>query len=258
MRIATFNANSIRARLDIVLDWLDEKKPDVPGDAADPVKKPPSEDVPAYDDIDAAIAGVNSLILQGKLALAARAADAAIEKFGDDDKWRDLASLASKARDVLNDRKLKESFDIDLARIKELATQGELNAALEKASRVAAHDTLVIIISDFEGADDRTLELTTRMAEHNDLLGLHLYDPIRATPHQAGAVSLTDGQLQISADFNDVRFREKIAADYKQESEELTRTLRKLSAPLLPINTQGDVADQIRKLLGYVPMTGSL
>jgi uncharacterized protein (DUF58 family) len=128
-----------------------------------------------------------------------------------------------------------------------------LNAALEKASRMAAHDTLVIIISDFEGADDRTLELTTRMAEHNDLLGLHLYDLLRAAPRQAGAISLTDGQRQISADFNDARFRKKIATDYQQESAELVHTLRKLSAPLLPISTQGEVADQIRKLLGNAP-----
>ena len=132
-----------------------------------------------------------------------------------------------------------------------------LNAALEKASRVVSHDTLIVIISDFDGADDQTLELITRMAEHNDLLGLHLFDPSRSAPRPAGALSLTDGQLQISADFNDARFRDKIAADYKQESEELTRTLRKLSAPLLPISTEGDVADQVRKLLGYVPMTGS-
>ena len=128
-----------------------------------------------------------------------------------------------------------------------------LNAALEKASRVVSHDTLVVIISDFEGTDDRTLELTTRMAEHNDLLGLHLYDPLRAVPRPAGAVSLTDGHLQISADFNDTRFREKIAADYDQESKKLILRLRKLSAPLLPISTQGEMIDQIRTLLGYVP-----
>ena len=29
MKIATFNANSVRARLDIIVDWLRENQPDV-------------------------------------------------------------------------------------------------------------------------------------------------------------------------------------------------------------------------------------
>lgn len=130
---------------------------------------------------------------------------------------------------------------------------GQLNQALEKATRLASHDALIVMITDFEGADDRTLELTTRLSEHNDLLGIHVFDPQRANPNQAGRISLTNGKEQIEADFNNNAFRKKIAADYQQENEELTRTLRKLSAPLIPISTVGDVADQIRHVLGNAP-----
>lgn len=31
MKISTFNANSIRSRLPIIIDWIEENKPDVLG-----------------------------------------------------------------------------------------------------------------------------------------------------------------------------------------------------------------------------------
>ena len=129
----------------------------------------------------------------------------------------------------------------------------QLNAALEQAVRATTHDALIVIISDFEGADKQTQKLTTRLAEHNDLLGIHVVDPSRLNPQQAGRISLTNGKEQIEADFGDAAFRQKIAADYQQENAERIRMLRKLSAPLLSISTVGDVAEQLRKLLGYVP-----
>jgi len=141
-----------------------------------------------------------------------------------------------------------------------LAPEGvssQLNAALEQAVRITTHDTLIVIISDFEGADEHTQTLTTRLAEHNDLLGIHVVDPSRLDPQQAGRISLTNGLEQIEADFGDAAFRQKIKTDYQQENDGRIRMLRTLSAPLLTISTEGDVAEQLRKLLGYVPK-GSL
>jgi hypothetical protein len=41
-----------------------------------------------------------------------------------------------------------------------------------------------------------------------------------------------------------------IAGDYRDEREGLNRYLRRLSAPMLMISNQGDVVDQVRRLLG--------
>jgi hypothetical protein len=41
-----------------------------------------------------------------------------------------------------------------------------------------------------------------------------------------------------------------IADDYRDEREGLNRYLRRLSAPMLMISNQGDVVDQVRRLLG--------
>jgi hypothetical protein len=44
--------------------------------------------------------------------------------------------------------------------------------------------------------------------------------------------------------------REAVASDYRTEQENMSRFLRRLSAPLLMISNQGDVVAQVRKLLG--------
>lgn len=126
---------------------------------------------------------------------------------------------------------------------------GMLNRALETALQLIAHDTLVVVISDFFGADEETERLTSRMSEHNDVLALLVHDPIRLQP-PARALTVSDGSLQMEIDFADKRVREQIVDDYGNEQDRITHFLRKLAAPLLMISNEGDVVDQVRRLLG--------
>ncbi len=127
--------------------------------------------------------------------------------------------------------------------------EGMLNLAIEKATRLCPHDSLVIIISDFSGANKRTEELTVRLAAHNDVLGLLVHDPLRLRP--AGKrIHVTDGSRQIELDLSDAQTSGALANDYQQEQEQIAYSLRKLSAPLLMISNEGDVVQQVRRLLG--------
>lgn len=127
--------------------------------------------------------------------------------------------------------------------------EGMLNQALEKALRLCPHDTLVIIISDFSGADTLTEELTARLAAHNDVLGLLVHDPLRLKP-TGKRMHVSDGIRQIELDLSDNRTSETLAQDYLQEQQDIAYRLRRLSAPLLMISNEGDVVQQVRRLLG--------
>jgi uncharacterized protein (DUF58 family) len=129
------------------------------------------------------------------------------------------------------------------------SSQAMLNEALEKALRLSPHDVLVVIISDFDGADERTEALTTRLAAHNDVLGLLVYDPMRQAPPQE-RITTSDGARQMEVDFADRDTRQRLVDDYQEEQQAIAHFLRKLSAPLLMISNQGDVTDQVRHLLG--------
>jgi uncharacterized protein (DUF58 family) len=124
-----------------------------------------------------------------------------------------------------------------------------LNQALESALQLISHDTLVVMISDFFGVDEQTERLTARMAEHNDVLALLVHDPIRLEPAVQN-LTVSDGSRQMEIDFADKRVREKISQDYGDEQERIVHFLRKLAAPLLMISNEGDVVDQVRRLLG--------
>jgi len=129
-----------------------------------------------------------------------------------------------------------------------------LNNALEKAKQLVPHDGLIVVISDFFGADEDSEKLIAGIASHNDILGIMVHDPIRLKPPK-DSVTLSDGSLQMEVDLTDKRMRERLVDDYNKEREHITHFLRKLSAPLLMVSNQGDIVDQIRRLLG-VPMGG--
>ena len=127
-----------------------------------------------------------------------------------------------------------------------------LNRALERALRLAPHDLLVVIVSDFFGVDARTERLTARIAAHNDILGVLVHDPMRVEP-AAELLRVGDGSRQAEIDLRDARLRERLVADYRDEQRRITRFLRRLSAPLLMVSNEGDVIEQVRRLLGVPP-----
>ena len=87
------------------------------------------------------------------------------------------------------------------------------------------------------------------MAEHNDVLALLVHDPIRLQPAEQ-RVTVSDGSLQMEIDFADKRVREKLAENYYEEQQYITHFLNKLAAPLLMVSNEGDVVNQVRRLLG--------
>ena len=77
------------------------------------------------------------------------------------------------------------------------ASPSMLNNALQQAQRRALHDAVVIIISDFDGADDETHKMVGAMARHNDVVALLVHDPLQSDLPASASMTVTDGELQI-------------------------------------------------------------
>ncbi|MGB5161134.1 MAG: DUF58 domain-containing protein [Thermoanaerobaculia bacterium] len=125
-----------------------------------------------------------------------------------------------------------------------------LNKVLERVVRTAHHDYLVTVISDFHGADDETRRLLTRLAEHNDVLAAHLYDPSKVKPLEGGHLVLTDGQLQVEIDTSKGKLTRDLADYFSADLQETKDILAKVGIPVLLIDTVGDPVEQIRAILG--------
>ena len=79
------------------------------------------------------------------------------------------------------------------------ASPSMLNKALQQAQRRALHDAAVIIISDFDGADDETHKMVGAMARHNDVVALLVHDPLQSDLPASASMTVTDGELADSS-----------------------------------------------------------
>lgn len=130
------------------------------------------------------------------------------------------------------------------------ANPAMLNQVLDKTLRIAKHDYLICIISDFYGMDENTKRLIKLMGQHNDVLAALIYDPLAAKPPQAGRFVVSDGELQVEVDTSTGKKRSDIANIFNERLRSLKDELTKLGIPVLPIQTEDPVELQVRRLLG--------
>lgn len=132
-----------------------------------------------------------------------------------------------------------------------VAEPGLLNEALRRAARLATHDWLICLITDAFGADETTVELVTRMTSHNDVLTIFIHDPLEASLPDVGNVVMADAASQIEVDTSAHALRTRFAADFITRRDRIATFSRDRAIPILPISTEHDVVDQLRKLLGH-------
>jgi len=125
-----------------------------------------------------------------------------------------------------------------------------LNEALTRVGRLATHDYLVYVVTDFAGANDDTRELMTRLAWHNDVLACFVYDPFESSLPEAGSVVFSGQEGQIEIDTFDARLRERYAGTFEERISKLRDTLLKRAVPVIPIDAAVPVPDQIRRHIG--------
>lgn len=125
-----------------------------------------------------------------------------------------------------------------------------LDRVLEAAGRIAKHDQLVCLIGDGAGMTGHTVAQVTRLARHNDLLFAFIHDPLEAELPPAGRLVMAADGLQLEVDSGDRKLAQAFATDFHEREHLLRRLSRERSMPFLPISTEGEVAPQIRALLG--------
>jgi uncharacterized protein (DUF58 family) len=125
-----------------------------------------------------------------------------------------------------------------------------LNETLKLAASMATHDNLIVLISDLNGADDTTTQIMTRLAEHNDVLVVFVYDPLETELPDAGRLVISDGELQLQFDSSEPDLRDAFQADFAVRLQQARDLLLKRQIPVLTISTDRLAIDQVREQLG--------
>ncbi len=128
-----------------------------------------------------------------------------------------------------------------------------LGRAIEAVDRSMAHDSLLVLISDFDGAEASVRERVARLSRHNDVVLALVHDPLaRALPH-TGSLAVGDGRLQFNLDLGDRRVRERLEEHARARIQRLLDWQAETGAAVLPVSTGEDTATQLRRLMGVRP-----
>ena len=158
--------------------------------------------------------------------------------------------------DGLHDTRPKRSQHAVLNMIGDLVTEGlptgdgpvkrSLGDLLEQLERIARPGTRIFLISDFHDLFEADhLAPLKRLARKTQIVAVAIGDTLEANLPSAGFYAVTDGVTHSQLDTSVAGAREAYEADYQRHIANLTKRLRELRIPLLPIQTHQEPLKQL-------------
>ncbi len=125
-----------------------------------------------------------------------------------------------------------------------------LNDVLRPVARLARHDHLVVILSDFAGANETTRKRLSTIAAHNDVLLMLVHDPLAEQGLAQGEPTvLGDGHLQAEIDLSHSATLQAVGGFTRQRLQTIRNWQREINLSVLPLNAAHSTLPQIRQLL---------
>lgn len=132
--------------------------------------------------------------------------------------------------------------------------QGELNKVLGSIVRLAHHDHLIIVLSDFDGIDETTHRRLSGIASHNDLVLMLVYDPAAVELPAGERVVVGDHTMQAEIDLGSDDIREALSGFSNQRLQRIENWQTKINLSVLQLSAGEETLPQIRRLLGQATM----
>ena len=124
------------------------------------------------------------------------------------------------------------------------------NAPLGRRLGAMLYDSLLVIVSDFDGWNDHALASVKRIAQHNDLVAGLVFDPLEQDISPASNMVVSDGRYQLQLQPEKEELGERFEESFRSNLSQLQAELRRHGMPVLPINTVEPVFEQLRRQLG--------
>jgi uncharacterized protein (DUF58 family) len=128
-----------------------------------------------------------------------------------------------------------------------------LNRALLQAAGILTHDWLLLVISDFDGADDDTLRILSGIVRGNDVVMALVHDPSAHELPESGRIVAGDGRMQVELDLADARVRRSLDAVGGARLKGLLAWQQRLEAAILPVSAGEETGPQLLRLFGAAP-----
>ncbi len=122
--------------------------------------------------------------------------------------------------------------------------------ALLAATRLATHDALVIVISDFRDLSERAEELVERLRRHNDALLVWVTDPLERDLPDVGHVRVSDGAFERALPAADQGFRREFRRAFEAERARFGELIEGPNVAGFELSSDDDVVERLREVLG--------
>ncbi len=124
-----------------------------------------------------------------------------------------------------------------------------LNEMLRRTQTLVTHDYVVTVITDVLRMDEESRRLLRSIAYHNDVILVHVEDPMDRTLPD-GKLVLTNGQRQLLWDNNRKHWGEKYTNTYETRLTGIRDNFRRYGIPLSVMSTALSVEEQITQRMG--------
>ena len=169
--------------------------------------------------------------------------------FDDDDIVELKPQRSHRAVNLLLSRIAERNLALDADRV--VAEPMPLNRVLQAVGRMANHDHLIVLFSDFDGIDEETHRLLARIARHNDLILTLVHDPMAESLPRGGRLVMSDGALQIDIDLGRSSTHEALTTFSSGRLQRIRDWQHELGIAVLPLSAGEDTVSQMRRLMGH-------
>jgi uncharacterized protein (DUF58 family) len=122
--------------------------------------------------------------------------------------------------------------------------------AISRLRKVTHPGSLVFMISDFRGMDEKAYSHLANIARHNDIVLIKITDPIEIELPTAGSYKLTDGTNELQLQTSSEKSRKQYHQHYTDQNDQLEKFCRQNRIHLIQISTSDDTFDMLANGLG--------
>ncbi len=146
----------------------------------------------------------------------------------------------------------KHSAWSDLAPTENRAAAGERNmaSAVSRLRKVTHPGSLIFMISDFQGMDEKAFSHLASIARNNDIVLIKIVDPLEVALPPSGTYKLTDGVNELQIQTSSRKTRDAYHQRYLTQQLRLEKFCRQHRIHLITISTDDNALQKLKQSMG--------
>jgi len=142
-------------------------------------------------------------------------------------------------------REVMHDLQHDLKHEEEISDQNYLANALLNVRRVAKHGCTVVVISDFKNFNEDAEVHLRQIAQHNDVVGICITDPLEVSLPDPDLYTITNGQDRLEINTASAKNRLEYESHFQSRLQYIKQQFIKIKSPMLELSTADEIVPSL-------------